>query len=407
MTTATPTPTTAAPAPAREDRGPRYPLGVIRALAALSVLTFHAYQLNRTGPTSAWPWDGLPHQLMLGTDAFVDLFFVLSALVLWLPVARAAVDGRTGRPGWVVLVRRMARLLPLYVVVVLLVWAVTNPSLPGHWGDLLLHLTFTHVYSDTYIFWTNGPAWTLAVEFHFYLLVAALVPLLHRLTAGVADRRRRTALVAAPGVALVLAGLAYLAVVVLVVQPEPTNWSITFSPLSRAADFGLGMLLAVLAASGVRLPRPGRWAAATTGLLALAVLAVQRPHDLSGLWWHPAYAAAIAVALAAVVLHDGPWPRVLTLPSMTWLGGLGYGIYLIHEPAMRLLGHLGVLPDPAPGGVFLVTAVLVAVPTVALAWLSSRTVEAGGLRLLRSIDGRGRRVEYYPDGAHRPAAGAR
>ncbi len=74
---------------------------------------------------------GHRHQLMLGTDLFVEMFFVLSGLVLWLPVARAVIDGLAGRPGWVLLFRRMARLLPLYYAVVLVVWAVTNPSLPG------------------------------------------------------------------------------------------------------------------------------------------------------------------------------------------------------------------------------------------------------------------------------------
>ena len=133
---------------------------------------------------------------MLGTDLFVEMFFVLSGFVLWLPVARAAIDGRAGRPGWVLLFRRMARLLPLYYAVVLVVWAITNPSLPGHWQDLLLHLTFTHVYSDQYIFWTDGPAWSLAVEFHFYVLMALSVPLVARCgrrtttPAGPARRRR-------------------------------------------------------------------------------------------------------------------------------------------------------------------------------------------------------------------------
>ena len=120
---------------------PQFPVGWLRGLAALTVLTFHAYQHNRTGAESAWPWSGAAHQAMLGTDLFVDMFFVLSGFVLWLTVARATIDGRTGRPGWVLLFRRMARLLPLYYTIVIVVWAVTNPSLPGHWQDLLLHLT--------------------------------------------------------------------------------------------------------------------------------------------------------------------------------------------------------------------------------------------------------------------------
>src|SRR3546814_18513239 len=88
----------------------------------------------------------------------------------------------------------MARLFPLYATTVLVVWAVTNPSLPGHWQDLVLHLTFTQIYSDLYIFWTDGPAWLLAVEFHFYVLMAPAVPLVNRAVRGRATRRARLAI---------------------------------------------------------------------------------------------------------------------------------------------------------------------------------------------------------------------
>lgn len=68
-----------------------------------------------------------------------------------------------------------------------------------------------------------------------------------------------------------------------------------------------------------------------------------------GAWWHPAYSVAITVALAGIVLHDGPWPTVLEWRPLAWVGGLGYGIYLIHEPVMRLLDHLGALPAARSG----------------------------------------------------------
>jgi peptidoglycan/LPS O-acetylase OafA/YrhL len=374
-----------------------YPLTWARGLAALCVVAFHAYQLNRTGADGAWPWSGAAHQLMLGTDLFVDMFFVLSGLVLWLPVARAALEGGPGRPGWVMLVRRMARLLPLYYAVVLVVWSATNPSLPGHWQDLVLHLTFTHVYSDQYIFWTDGPAWSLAVEFHFYLLMALSVPVVQRLLRRAPGRAGRLAVVSALPVALVVTGLAYLAWATQWSGAAHTDWSVWFSPLSRAADFGIGTGLAVLAAAGVRLPRPARATAAVVGVAGLVALVLQRPDTVTGEWWHPAYAAAIAVALAAIVLHDGPWPALLSWRPLAWVGGLGYGIYLIHEPVMRVLGSHGLLPDPAPGPRFLLTAVLVAVPAIALAWLSSRTVERAGTKLLATIDGQGRSRDYYAD----------
>lgn len=375
---------------------PRYPLGWLRALAAFAVVFFHAYQHNRTGAEGRWPWSGDAHQLMTGTDLFVDMFFVLSGLVLWLPIARAAAAGATDKPGRVLLYRRMARLLPLYYAVVLLVWTLTNPELPGHWVDLVSHLTFTHVYSDDYIFWTNGPAWSLGVEFHFYLLMAAAVPFVHLGVRRAATRRGRLLVASVLPALLLGVGLAYLGWATQLSGEPHTDWSIWFSPVSRAADFGLGMGLAVIAAAGVRLGGTVRAALAVAGVAALGWLVMVRPVDtVAGEWWHPAYALAICAALAAIVLHDGPWPAALDWKPLAWLGGLGYGVYLIHEPVMRLLDHLGVLPAARPGGFFVVTAVLVAIPTVVLAWVSSRTVEAAGLRLLATIDRRGQHRDYY------------
>ena len=374
---------------------PIYPLTWLRGLAALAVVVFHAYQHNRSGPESVWPWSGGAHRAMLGTDLFVEMFFVLSGFVLWLPIARTALDGRVGRPGWVMLFRRMARLLPLYYAVVLVVWALTNPSLPGHWQDLLMHLTFTHIYSDEYIFWTDGPAWSLAVEFHFYVLMALSVPLVHAGVRRVSSRRARLAVVLVLPVLLLVTGVTYLAWETVWSPAELDNWSVLFSPLSRAADFGVGTGLAVIAAAGVRLGGRVRLALAVAGVAALGVLVSQRPFDLVGEWWHPAYAVAIGVALTSIVLHDGPWPAVLEWRALAWVGGLGYGIYLIHEPVMRFAGSLGLLPEARPGAWFLLTAVIVLVPTMFLAWLSSRTVERAGLRVTATIDRQGRAKDYY------------
>ena len=396
---ATDLPTTdAGPPDAAPDRAgrPTFPLGWLRGLAALCVVFFHAYQNNRSGPTSAWPWSGTAHQLMLGSDLFVDMFFLLSGLVLWLPIARSCVDGLPARPGRVLLYRRMARLMPLYATIVLVVWAVTNPVLPGHWVDLVSHLTFTHIYSDTYIFWTDGPAWSLAVEVHFYVLMAMAVPFVNAAARRTTTRRGRIAVVSALPVLSTIAGLGYLLWATVLTDQGPTDWSVWFSPLSRASDFGIGMGLAVLSAVGVRLSRPVRAGVAAAAVLALGVLIMARPFGTpTGEWWHPLYAGAIAVGLMSIVLHDGPWPEVLDWKPLARIGALGYGVYLIHEPVMRFLGFLGFLPEARPGPQFIVTFALVIVPTVAIAWLSARTVEAAGLRLLAMIDKQGRPRDYY------------
>ena len=104
----------------------------------------------------------------------------------------------------------------------------------------------------------------------------------------------------------------------------------------------------------------------------------------------------MCVALASIVLHDGRGRACSTEPTLAWLGGLGYGIYLIHEPVMRVASLVGPAARAQPGSMFLVTAVVVAVPAIALAWLSSRTVEAAGLRIATTRRPQRASRDYYP-----------
>lgn len=383
----------------RAGGGPKvmYPIGWLRGIAALVVVLAHAYQFQRTPETGwAWPWDGWKHQMIYGADAMVDMFFVLSGLVVWLPVAHACLAGRTGLPGRMMLLRRMSRLLPLYLLIVLVVWALTNPRLPGHWEDLVLHLTFTHIYSDTYIFWTNGPAWTLAVEFHFYLIAALSIPVVHWATTRFPTRRDRIGILLVLPVALIAVGFGYTAWNVFVAQPPLTDWSVWFGPLARMGDFGIGGLLAVANAAGVRWGRVPRTLAVLVSIPAVLVVMLLRPDGHLLYLTNPLYALAIGLFFCSIVLHDGPWPRALSFAPLAWLGEMGFGIYMLHEPMMRFLNTLGVLPDKQLNSMFLLTAVIIAVPTVFVAWVASRTVEQIGPKLLATLDKRGRKREYYP-----------
>jgi peptidoglycan/LPS O-acetylase OafA/YrhL len=193
-----------------------------------------------------------------------------------------------------------------------------------------------------------------------------------------------------------IAGAAYLVWATVLSPQDMESWTVWYSPLSRAADFGIGMGLAVLVAAGVRARGPLRAAFGVVSLATIVALVLTRPLQLQvGAWWHPAYAVAVAVGLAGIVLHDGPWSPVWDWRPLVWLGSLGYGIYLVHEPVMRLLGSHGLLPAARPGAFFLVSAVLVAVPSVLLARVSAGTLEPAGLRLLAMIDRRGRPRDYY------------
>lgn len=374
----TPAPLTTAPSPAAlpgpapvTTAGPplpgappaRYPLGGLRALAAFAVVAFHGYQWNGQ-PLYDTPW-----QALVSNTVFVEVFFVISAFLLWLPVVRTAAGVRRPSPGSHMLARRAVRLLPLYYGVILVVWLVNNPQWPGFWQDLVLHLTMTHVYSDQYVFWTDGPAWSLAVEFHFYVLVALATFLVNRQVSRRAGVDARQGFVVALPLALVALGAGYRVWAADVAGYGPGSYAVWFNPLAQAHTFGFGMLLAVVAARGVRLSRAGRRAlvlAALAALTGLILLDSRYLHTATHDVVQIGTSFAATLLLAAIVLSGDGAPRWLTWQPLVFLGTVGYGIYLFHEPLMRLLGGAHLLPDGPD--LWPVTAAIVAVVTVPVAW---------------------------------------
>lgn len=379
-----------------------FPLDGIRALAAFVVISFHAWQNQIAGGTGP---DSEPGQfanvLGAGAATAVTLFLMVSGFLLYRPIARQALENDYSISPAGLLIRRVARLYPLYVVTVLVVWAMSNPTVPGHWQDLLLHLTFTQVYSDHYIFWTVGPAWTLAVEFHFYLVLALLVVPLARGTARLRNRWARTSFLAAPGVAMMLVGFAWVASQALVREAPIDDWSIWFSPLTMAPAFGVGMLLAIPSALGRSLPSRLREAMMVLGVVWVVVLPLRVPVEVIGessdYLWRQALIPPAAFLLAGIALTGERPSRLLQWRPLMWVGGLSYGIYLLHEPVLRVARWSGLLPARDGDLIDVVpVAVVVMSGAVLLAWISNRVLENNAARFFAQFDRHGRPREYYP-----------
>lgn len=393
-----------------------------RGVAALGVLVFHAYQYDRSGPTSAYPYAGTAADTALrALDGLVDWFFVLSAFLLALPYAEAALRGTRGASPGLFLARRAVRIVPLYLVAVLVVWAFRNPSLPGDWRDLLEHLTFTQVFDRKRIFFTIGPAWSLAVEVQFYLLLALLAPLV----VSAAGRRRSPrarlyVLLALPGV-LLAAGAGYAVVTVLVVRPASTDWPWYFGLPAKLVVFGTGVLAAVLLAA-LRQRRQlaghdgplvaARWALALR-VVAVAGFVLLAPRrgvtGTSDLAFHLLAAPLFAAFVLAGVVGPakGWWHRVWGSGALAAVGLVSYSLYLWHEPVLLALGGHGLLPDPSSQAFPVTAATLLAASLVAAA-ISWQVVErpASELRPTGRLVGAARRPGYSTYDPPAPDGGA-
>lgn len=396
-----------------ERRGPRRPVddpgqavgryGAIegyRGLAALLVLVFHVYQYMRAGPDARYPYEGSGwHTLLVGLDSCVGLFFVLSAFLLGLPYARAALAGTPPLSARLFLHRRAVRIVPLYLVAVLIVWSARNRELPGDWRDLLEHLTFTQVFDNKRIFYTIGPAWSLAVEVHFYLLLALLGPAACAACAKLASRPRRLVALSAGVLGLAAVGLAWKVVAWYALGADHENWWVWFSLPAKLDEFAVGLVLAVVVAARPERAGAGRPVRAALALAGLAVVAIAFGRSATDavphVYFHTVTAVGFGLVVASSVLAPAGSRRMVASPVLALLGLISYSLYLWHEPVMLFLAHHGAFPEPGSAAAFPL-GLLVLVPAATLvAWLSYWIVEypTGTLRRARDPDGAPR--EYY------------
>ncbi len=162
----------------------------IRALAVLGVLWFHFWQQDWIMPYLKLPFLkalGLPTTINLeflprSGFLFVDLMLFLSAFCLFLPYARAALDGAELPQTRLFFKKRIARIVPSYYFSVLVIlFAVSIPSgayrsVQDCLDDLIPTLTFTQTFFPGVLIGTklNGVLWTAAVEMQFYLFFPLL-----------------------------------------------------------------------------------------------------------------------------------------------------------------------------------------------------------------------------------------
>lgn len=363
----------------------------LRGAAAVGVAVLHVWFFTDNPHPLSSVGDALLQALRLG----VPLFFVLSGLLLFMPWVRAAGSDREPPDLKVYALRRAARILPAYylalagaAVIVVATNARQMPTGPQAAAIVGMVQNWWPAAAQK----LNPPAWTLAVESSFYILL----PLIGLATIRWLRTPRRQ-----------LAGCAgligfSLAANVAISLFGPTVWHRTFPAALYA--FAFGMALAVLLARGVR---PG--ALARLGLVAIGTTLVvvdafaHEPLRLPGyhMWQDvPAAAGFAAIVLSVAAADHSP---VLSAGPVRWVGERSYGLYLWHFPVIVLLYNTGLLP-----GSTLVASVLVVGSALTLAALSWRFVELPILNRARRVSepASKRRARPRRSGSRSPSASA-
>jgi peptidoglycan/LPS O-acetylase OafA/YrhL len=305
----------------------------LRGVAAIVVLLHHWLLIAQPWlqGTVVWAWiSQSPAKLITAGNEAVLVFFVLSGLVVVLPVFR---------PGFSWMGYLSARVVRLYgpVIAALLFAALLillvprDPSrMPA--GSWMTDTHATQVYPPSLLaqmtlvprsYPLNNPLWSL----HWELVYSILLPFATALALLV----RRWALTA------VFACAALSLIGRMLEQPE-----LLYFPIFLMGTIMATRLPDMLA--WVERPRP-RWfmplfAAGSVLLLIASWLA--RPIAPSGgilntvLW---SLAAPGAAGLVVVSLAWAPVMRFFETPMMQWLGKISFSLYLVHVPILATLAY--------------------------------------------------------------------
>jgi peptidoglycan/LPS O-acetylase OafA/YrhL len=323
----------------------------LRALAALSVLCFHAWLYGFDDP-SAVARNSLFDKAMFEMRLGLVFFFVLSGYLLYRGFARAALtaEGRVDVRRYAR--RRVARIVPAYWVATLgavaLLWpAAGTPGvrLPAA-SDLPLFAVFGQNYSHSSIMRLNPVTWTLCVEAAFYVLLPLLGWIAWRL--GPAARGRQALLVGL----LIPIGLVWNALV------RDNGWSLIATKALPAylPYFAFGMLLALWSEARGERGAPPVGARASAALVVGGFLVVG-----ADAYWHATAAPravnpwlaigadlpaglGFALVVAAVVVGGGAATRWMSVRPLAWVGLVSYGVYMWHVPILLFSSSIGVFP---------------------------------------------------------------
>lgn len=346
----------------------------IRALAALALLTIHVAMFSgllgtRALGTPRPPSNPVGAFFVSGLPSFIGVFFVLPAMFLYLPLAKAIIAGEplpSQRSG---LIRRLLRLLPGYYLMYFVVLVTLNRhAITGFWyvlrPILLLQVYLPSPFVPKLM---NGMevTWTVPTMVQWYALLPVIAWASQKYAVRGPTPAARARRLMLPVPFLIALGVGWLFFV------KAWGWDnriVFWWPQGFAPTIGIGMGLAVLIALAKVSPpdtsRILRAAGAHPHLFWLAALAVYlvncaRPFSVIGmdaiystsglLITYLMVAAFGLLAVLPLVVPGGTTPlirTVLTPRPLVYIGRISYGVYLWHFAIM----HFFLQPGSMLGG---------------------------------------------------------
>ncbi|WP_139416363.1 acyltransferase family protein [Agromyces laixinhei] len=328
----------AAPPPPVARSTVRPEIQALRALAVGAVVLHHG-------------WPAVAPAGYMG----VDVFFVVSGfLITGLLLRNAETRGKISLGTFYR--RRARRILPAAVAVLAAVSVLTIALVPRReWRSWFSEVVASAVYFENWQLAIDSQIprhsdlestpvqhfWSLSVEEQFYLFwpLLMIVAIWAAARSGVGSRRVLLILLGA------VTAASFVHCLVLTAQNSDLAY---FSTFTRTWEFGVGGLLALVAATPLRDRNGWRAAVSLAGLVLIAVPIVtfRSPELFPGAIVLVPVVGTLAVIWAGMPQVVWSPTRLAALRPVQWMGDVSYSLYLWHWPIFMFVPYLTGVPSP-------------------------------------------------------------
>jgi len=361
-----------------EEAKPKTTVASLDGVRAIDCLTIVMFHINiATEDMNIWHKTGYPllASVVAAGGAGVSRFFVLSGFLLFSPYVKALLFEKSWPDTRLFYMRRALRIIPGYYfsLFVLVLWSSPDFLQPHNWKRLLLFPVFLMDSSTATNQAINGPYWSLAVEWQFYLLLPLIAVGIRCLAVAVTARPARRFWVVfgcllgmiAWGLCTRYWGLYFTAhsSATFLVPRHVLNIILFFTYGASGKfleDFAVGMLLVLCytyMCNSISREKYMRWMLRLSpwlwgiDVLALMFMAMRYysdrytwsifPQLFQGYSWtnELGFSLAYSCCILAILFDTSMLKRFFEWTPLCWIGLISYSLYIWHLPILLAFEH--------------------------------------------------------------------
>lgn len=309
------------------EEGRRHYLDGIRAIAALLIVFHHAFTSNIIQVLDKFNLHSISYFLLNFTQSGVELFFVLSGIVILTPFLRKKKNFNVRQ----YFVRRVTRIYPPYLGALLfgtiVIWL--NTFYPTWYSQILMPFSWKATFNQLAIFnfsnsYYNLAWWSLQIELLFYLLIPVVILLYPYFPKSY---NKIVLLV----IALLLVGFG---VQLYLNDSWPELYGVKNVQLNiiKFFDYPLCFLLGIYIA-GENFSIKQGFILSVMGILLILFSYMFLPFTHSGY-------GLLYAGLIIITFNTDKIKYYLSHPLLVWIGERSYSLFLIHFSVFYLINYL-------------------------------------------------------------------